>query len=167
MRIRAFPTLGPDRSVTGCIEVMEDITVRKRLEQQLRQAAQMEAIGRLAGGVAHDFNNLLTAMIGYSNVLLQQMKQDNPYRDKVVQITYAAERAAGLTRQLLAFGRKQVLDVKVLDLNPVVANFEKMLHRLVGEDVDLTTVLVALRGKGQGGQESDRANPDEPVGQRA
>ncbi len=142
MRIRAFPTFAPDRSVTGCIEVMEDITVRKRLEQQLRQAAQMEAIGRLAGGVAHDFNNLLTAMIGYSNVLLQQMAQDNPYRDKVVQITYAAERAAGLTRQLLAFGRKQVLDVKVLDLNPVIANFQKMLRRLVGEDVDLTTVLL-------------------------
>ncbi|MBI5568858.1 MAG: response regulator [Desulfomonile tiedjei] len=142
-RIRAFPTFGDDGTVTGFIEVVDDVTDRKRLEQQLRQAAQMEAIGRLAGGVAHDFNNLLTAMIGYADVLLQQMVKDDPLREKVIQITYAAERAAVLTRQLLAFGRKQVLDVRVMDLNPVIADFEKMLRRVVGEDIELVTLLAS------------------------
>ena len=140
-RIRAFPTFGDDGTVTGFIEVVDDVTDQKRLEQQLREAAQMEAIGRLAGGVAHDFNNLLTAMIGYADVLLQQMVKDDPLREKVVQITYAAERAAGLTRQLLAFGRKQVLDVKVMYLNPIIADFEKMLRRIVGEDIELVSLL--------------------------
>jgi two-component system, cell cycle sensor histidine kinase and response regulator CckA len=139
LRVRAFPTFDMDHQVNGCIEVVEDITDHRRLEMQLRQAAQLEAIGRLAGGVAHDFNNLLTAMIAYSDVVLQQMPIDDPSRDKVVQITYAAERAAVLTRQLLTFGRKQVLDVRVLDLNAVIADLARMLRRLVGEDVELVT----------------------------
>lgn len=141
LRIRAFPTFGKNGTITGCIEVVEDITERTRLEEQLRQAAQLEAIGRLAGGVAHDFNNLLTAMLGYANLLLQQMSKNNPDREKVFQISRAAERASELTRQLLAFSRKQVLSVSVLDLNPVIADFEKILRRLLGADIELMTVL--------------------------
>lgn len=141
LRIRAFPTFREDGTIAGCIEVVEDITARTRLEEQLRQAAQLEAIGRLAGGVAHDFNNLLTAMLGYSNVLLQQMPKDSPDREKVFQISRAAERASELTRQLLAFSRKQVLAVRVLDLNPVIADFEKILRRLLGADIELMTIF--------------------------
>jgi len=139
LRIRAFPIFGNHRDVTGCIEVVEDITERKILEEQLRQAAQLEAIGRLAGGVAHDFNNLLTAMIGYSGVLLNQMPKTNSFRDKVFEINRAAERAAELTRQLLAFSRKQVLAVKVVDLNSIIVDFEKILRRLVGKDTEIQT----------------------------
>ena len=147
LRVRAFPTHGEDGAITGCIEVVEDITDRTRLEEQLRQAAQLEAIGRLAGGVAHDFNNLLTAMLGYSNVLLQQMPKNSPDREKVFQINRAAERAAELTRQLLAFSRKQVLAVTVLDLNPLIADFEKILRRLVGADIELMTVFDPSLGR--------------------
>ena len=111
----------PVRLDTGeSLMTCEDITERKRLEEQLQQSQKMEAIGSLAGGVAHDFNNLLTAIIGYSNLLLQQMPQEHPYHSKITQIYEAAQRAAGLTKQLLAFSRKQVLDVKILDLNSVI-----------------------------------------------
>ncbi len=120
-----------------------DITDRKGLEEQLRQALKMEAIGRLAGGIAHDFNNLLTAMIGYSNMLLQVMPKGDSNRDKIMQISRAADRAAELTRQLLAFSRKQVLKVAVIDLNEVVADLEKMLRRLIREDIRLVTALRA------------------------
>jgi hypothetical protein len=146
-RLRAFPTFSTDGAVTGFIEVVDDVTVRKRLEEQLRQAGQLEAIGRLAGGVAHDFNNLLTAMLGYSQVLLERMSKNDPNRDKVAHISRAAERAAELTKKLLAFSRKQVLDVKVLDLNPVMADFEKMIRRLLGEDVELVTALAPSLGR--------------------
>jgi len=141
VRVRAFPTFDAKGSANGCIKVLEDITHRKLLEEQLRQASQLEAIGRLAGGVAHDFNNLLTAMMGYSEVLLQEMPGDNPFREKVSQISQAAGRAAELTRQLLAFSRKQVLDMKVLDLNPIVSGLKTILQRLLGETVELTTFL--------------------------
>lgn len=137
LRMRTLHSLGEDGSTIGFIKVVENVTERKSLEEQLRQAAKMEAIGRLAGGVAHDFNNLLTAMIGYSNLLLQQMPENGSNREKVVQINRAATRAADLTRQLLAFSRKQVLDARVLDLNSVVGDFEKILRRLLGEDVEL------------------------------
>lgn len=120
-----------------------DITDRRRLEGQLRQAMKMEAIGRLAGGVAHDFNNFLTAIIGYSNILLGQMPRDDANREKVVQISRAADAAADLTRQLLAFSRKQVLRVKVLDINERVTDLERILRRLIGEDINLITVLNA------------------------
>ncbi len=147
LRIRAFPTLRKDGMITGCIEVVEDITARARMEEQLRQAAQLEAIGRLAGGVAHDFNNLLTAIIGYSGVLLQQMPKKSPDTEKVFQINRAAERAAELTRQLLAFSRKQVLSVRALDLNPLIADFEKILRRLLGVDIELMTVFDPTLGQ--------------------
>lgn len=119
--------------------ILRDITERRRLEDQLRHAAKMEAIGQLAGGIAHDFNNLLTAMIGYSNMLLQQMAPDSEYRDKLNQISRAGMRAAELTQQLLAFSRKQVLEVRVIDLNSVISDMEEMLRRLIGEPIELTT----------------------------
>jgi two-component system, cell cycle sensor histidine kinase and response regulator CckA len=126
----------------GMLVVLSDITERKRLEGQLRQAARMEAIGQLAGGVAHDFNNILTAIMGYANILLEQPNVgDERNRGRVVQIAHAAERAAALTRQLLAFGRKQMLDVRVLDLNTVVSDFQKILRRLIGEHIELQSLL--------------------------
>lgn len=118
-----------------------DITQRKQLENQFRQSQKMEAVGRLAGGVAHDFNNLLTAITGYCDLLLSGLDEDLPLRRDLEEIKKAGDRAASLTRQLLAFSRRQVLQPKVLDLNEVVANIEKMLMRLIGEDIDLITVL--------------------------
>jgi PAS domain S-box-containing protein len=114
-----------------------DVTERKRLEEQLRQGQKMEAIGRLAGGVAHDFNNLLTAILGYSDLLLTQLAADDPRRQAVQQIRQAGDQAALLTRQLLAYSRKQILAPKVLDLNAVVEKMGPMLRRLIGEDVEL------------------------------
>ncbi len=126
---------------TGFRGIFRDVTERLQLEDQLRQAAKMEAIGQLAGGVAHDFNNILTAIIGYSDVLIQRMGKNSPNREKVHQINRAAMRAANLTRQLLAFSRKQILDLRPLNVNEVLSNFEKMLKPLIGEDIDLMTVL--------------------------
>jgi two-component system, cell cycle sensor histidine kinase and response regulator CckA len=147
MRIRAFPTVGADGAVSGYIELTEDISNRKLLEEQLRHTAKMEAIGLLAGGVAHDFNNLLTAIIGYSDMALQQMSEKDPSHSKVILIADAAHRAAALTRQLLAFSRKQVLDMKVFDLNVAIADFEKLLRRLIGADIELSTVLNPSLGR--------------------
>lgn len=118
-----------------------DVTEMKRVEEQLRQSQKMEAIGSLAGGIAHDFNNLLTAINGYSSLILQGMEVHNPYFDFVREILKSGERASGLTRQLLAYSRKQVLEPKVWNLNEIVADIEPMLRRLLGEDVNLGTAL--------------------------
>jgi len=120
---------------------VEDISERRALEQQLRQGQKMEAIGRLAGGIAHDFNNLLGVIIGYGDLVLEQAGPDNPLHKPVEQIRKAAERASVLTRQLLAFSRQQVLEMKVLDLNAVVAEMGMMLPRLLGEDIHLEMIL--------------------------
>lgn len=117
-----------------------DATERKNLEDQLRQTQRMEAVGKLAGGVAHDFNNLLTAITGYASLLLLKLDSDDPLRKDVDEIRKAGERAATLTSQLLAFSRKQILAPQNLDLNQLVANMDKMLRRLIGEDIDLVTV---------------------------
>ena len=128
-------------AVVGILGMYQDITDRKRLEAQLRQAQKMEAVGCLAGGVAHDFNNLLTVINGFSQVVLGQLAADHPVRPLIDEIGKAGDRAAGLTRQLLAFSRQQVVTPRVLDLNKVVGNTERMLRRLIGEDVLLTTML--------------------------
>jgi len=125
---------------------IEDITERKTLEEQFRQAQKMEAVGKLAGGVAHDFNNLLTAIIGYSDLNLQQLRPGDPLRSDIEEIKKAGQRASSLTRQLLAFSRKQVLEPRVLDLNHTVSDMHKMLQRLIGEDIQLETVLDAALG---------------------
>jgi PAS domain S-box-containing protein len=130
----------------GVQGIARDVTERKNLEEQLRQAQKMEAIGQLAGGVAHDFNNLLTAIGGYSELALRQLAPDDPLRSNIEQIKKAGERSAHLTRQLLAFSRKQVLQPKVLDLNSIVSELEKMLRRLIGENINLKTILEADLG---------------------
>jgi len=131
----------------GILGVTRDTTERKRLEEQLHKAQELEAIGRLSGGVAHDFNNILTAITGYSDFLLMELGPQDPRRGDVEGIKQAAERAATLTQQLLAFSRKQVLQLKVLDLNSVIANVEDMLQRVIGEDVDLATILDPSLGR--------------------
>ena len=118
-----------------------DITEKKKLEAQLLQAQRLEAIGLLAGGVAHDFNNLLTVIIGYSEVALGGLRPDEPTHEMIAEVRKAGKRAAALTRQLLAFSRKQVLAPVVLDLNGLIAETEKMLRRMIGADIVLSTVL--------------------------
>jgi PAS domain S-box-containing protein len=135
-----------DGVAVGVQGIARNITERKQLEDQLRQSQKMEAVGRLAGGVAHDFNNLLTAIIGYSELSIRKLKAEDPLRHNIEEIKKAGERATNLTRQLLAFSRKQVLQPKVLDINTVVSDVEKMLHRLIGEDIDLRTLLAPELG---------------------
>jgi two-component system cell cycle sensor histidine kinase/response regulator CckA len=123
------------------ISTIEDATDRIRLEGELRQGQKMEAIGRLAGGIAHDFNNLLTIIIGYTDLVLQQLAPDTPVHSDVEEIRHAGASASALTRQLLAFSRKQILQPQILDLNGIVSRMNAMLRRLIGEDIELTTRL--------------------------
>ncbi len=124
-----------------------DVTDKRRLEAQLLQSQKMESVGRLAGGVAHDFNNLLGVITGYGDLLQRDIGPRHPSFGRVEEIRKAAERAAALTRQLLAFSRKQVLEPRVLDLNAIVSDIEKMLHRIIGEDVQLITVFGESLGR--------------------
>jgi len=138
-------SIAPVRSaggeVTYFIATKQDVTEHKKLEQQLIQAQKMEAVGRLAGGVAHDFNNLLTIINGYAQLLIEPISPQDPRRGHLKEILTAGERAASLTRQLLAFSRRQVLEPRVLNLNSVLADVAKMLRRLIGEDVELVATL--------------------------
>ena len=137
----------PDGQVEKLVIVNRDITDRKRLEEQSRQGQKMEAIGRLSGGIAHDFNNLLGVIIGYTEILQENTDAHDPDRDCVDEILRAAQRAASLTRQLLTFSRQQVLEPNILNLNSVITDVEKMLHRVIGEDIELVTVLDPDLGK--------------------
>jgi PAS domain S-box-containing protein len=121
--------------------LITDITPLKLLENQLRQAQKMEAVGQLAGGIAHDFNNILTAIIGYSHLLLMKMKVDNSGRSYVEQIISSSERAAHLTHSLLAFSRKQLIDLKPVDLNNIIRRVEHLLGRVISEDIEFKTLL--------------------------
>ncbi len=131
------------------IGAMANVTEPRRLEAELRQSQKMEAVGRLAGGIAHDFNNLLTVISGRSDLLLHRLRSDDPVRKDVELIKRVSERAATLTRQLLAFSRKQVLQPRVLALDLVVADLEPMLQRLIGEDVELITTIAPGVGRVQ------------------
>jgi two-component system, cell cycle sensor histidine kinase and response regulator CckA len=142
----AAPLRDADGRVTGVLALIDDVTGVKRLEQQVFQAQKMEAVGRLAGGVAHDFNNLLTAILASTDLLLETLPADHPGREEAQETRKAALRAADLTRQLLAFSRQQVLAPRVLDLNEIVANLDKMLRRLIGDDVELRTALAPALG---------------------
>jgi two-component system, cell cycle sensor histidine kinase and response regulator CckA len=133
------PLRSRDGELQGAICMALDITDRKQLEEQLRQAQKMEAVGRLAGGIAHDFNNLLMVIQGYADLLAERLPQGDPLRRNAEQIQTASQRATSLTRQLLAFSRKQMLAPKVLNVHAVVADMEKILRRLIGEDVQLET----------------------------
>jgi two-component system, cell cycle sensor histidine kinase and response regulator CckA len=127
--------------------VLRDITEYKRLEAQLLQSQKMEAIGVLAGGVAHDFNNLLNIINGYSELSLDELDLDNPIRENIEQIRNAGQRAAALTSQLLAFGRKQIMQPEILDLNAVIENMSSMLRRMIGEDIDFISKTQPDLGK--------------------
>jgi signal transduction histidine kinase len=131
----------------GILGIGRDVTERVQLEQQLRQAQKMEAVGRLAGGIAHDFNNILTAITGYADLLLEDLGPTDPRREDAEEVRKAAQRAAGLTRQLLAFSRQQVLQPSVIDVNALVGDLQRMLGRLLGEDVELGTRLDPAVGR--------------------
>jgi two-component system cell cycle sensor histidine kinase/response regulator CckA len=131
----------PEGAICGAVAVITDVTDRKRLSDQLRQAQKMEAVGRLAGGIAHDFNNLLTVITGYDEMLLSVLSQNARARGYAVEIQQAAEKASALTKQLLAFGRRQVGCPELIDINPIVSNMGNMVRRLIGEDIELVLAL--------------------------
>ena len=133
---------------------VRDMTERKRIEaemvslqEQLRQAQKMEAIGRLAGGIAHDFNNLLTVIKGNTQLSLMDLREGDPLKKNLEEIKSASDRAADLTRQLLAFSRKQIMEMRVIDLNTIIKNLEKMVRRIIGEDIELVTFLTEGIGR--------------------
>ncbi len=142
---RSVPNAGGGDRQMECIA--EDVTARRSLERQLQVSQKMEAIGRMAGGIAHDFNNLLVAILGYSEILTRQLPEGSPLRRPVEEIRKAGERAASLTRQILAFSRGQVLDRRPLDLNEVVESMVPMLRRLIGENVALVPSLDPHRAR--------------------
>jgi PAS domain S-box-containing protein len=131
-----------DHRLTGYVVLLRDVTERRQLEEQLRQAQKMEAVGKLAGGVAHDFNNQLTAIIGFASLASDELPASSPVQGSLAQIQRSADQAASLTRQLLAFGRRQLLQPEVLDLGEVIALVLPMLRRLIGEDITVITELL-------------------------
>jgi two-component system, cell cycle sensor histidine kinase and response regulator CckA len=140
VRTTARPLI-QDGQLTGVSGVCIDLTAQRQVEQQLLVAQRMEAVGRLAGGVAHDFNNLLTVITNCTSLVLEQFTRDDPMRADLQEVAKAAEHAAKLTRQLLAFSRRQVFELEILDLNQVVCGMDKMLRRLIGEDIELGVEL--------------------------
>jgi PAS domain S-box-containing protein len=137
----------PRGDVTGTASIGIDVTEHRSLEEQLRESQKMEAVGRLAGGIAHDFNNLLTVIIGYSELLLSKIGEDKPMSFEAGEIRNAAQRAASLTSQLLAFSRRQILNPEVLDLNSIVTDVENMLRRIIEEHINLALNLCKAQWK--------------------
>jgi PAS domain S-box-containing protein len=129
--------LGDDGKPNGGISVMQDVTARKRIEEQLRQSQKMEAIGLLAGGVAHDFNNVLAVILGFTEIASRRLPPGHAVAEQLAEVIAAAKRASDLTRKLLAFSRKQIIQPRALDLDAAIAEFSSMLQRLLGEDVEL------------------------------
>src|SRR5438034_702866 len=147
--VLANMALAPGESGEQVIEsTIVDITERKQLEQQLWQSQKMDALGSLAGGVAHDFNNVLTAILGYADLVLLDLAPDSPHRKDLEEISRSAQRAGDLTRQLLTFSRRQPIEPRTLNLNEVVADTDKMLRRLIGQEVELATVYGIVRQHG-------------------
>ncbi|HKY41301.1 MAG TPA: response regulator [Polyangiaceae bacterium] len=144
--IESSPILEDSRDV-GTLVMAMDINQRKRLEDQLRQAQKMEAVGQLAGGIAHDFNNLLSVILGYGEMIVQALKPGDPLLDDLKELNQAAERARDLTRQLLAFSRRQLLEPRTLDLNQVLRGMEQMLRRLLRADVELSFLTSPTLGR--------------------
>jgi signal transduction histidine kinase/CheY-like chemotaxis protein len=139
--VSIFPVRSPDRDITGVACVAVDTSAQDELELQLLQAQKMDAVGRLAGGIAHDFNNLLTVITSYAGLALENLPAEAPLREDMREIRAAADRATALTRQLLAFSRKQVMQPRVVHLNDLAHDMERMLQRLIGEDVELALDL--------------------------
>lgn len=151
------PMKDPEGNIMGALETIQDITDRKATEAQLRQAQKMESVGRLAGGVAHDYNNALSVIIGFTELAMGELDATDPRNEDLQQVLRAAARAADITRQLLAFARKQTISPRVLDLNQNVESMLKMLRRLIGEDID----LVWVPGTGLGNVEIDPSQLDQ------
>lgn len=141
IRNTPVPRYDPEGRLVAYDGLVADITDLKKLEEKLRHAQKMEAVGQLAGGIAHDFNNILTAIIGYGSLITMRLKDDDPLRHNVEQILAAAERAATLTQGLLVFSRKQAINTRPVDLNAIVRSVEKLLTRLISEDIELQTRL--------------------------
>ena len=141
LRTQACPLRDCHGAITSVLGISRDITGQRELEAQLRHSQKMEAIGQLAGGIAHDFNNILTVILGFATTLLEDEDDPQMRRVATTQIVEAADRAAGLTRQLLAFGRRQIMKPQDVDLNDLVSNLAKMVQRLLGEDIDLQLQL--------------------------
>ncbi len=141
IEIRAIPRFDSQHQIIGLIHVVRDITEHKKLEDQLRHAQKMEAIGTLTGGIAHDFNNILTAIIGYASLLRMKMNKDDPLRVNLDQILASSERAANLIQSLLAFSRKQISHLEPMNICENIKNIEKLLMRVIGENITLKTIL--------------------------
>jgi len=139
--VSTAPLRDTSDTAVGVIFMYSEVTERRLLEEQLRQAQKMEAVGQLAGGVAHDFNNILAVIMSYGDLMLDELGEDAPMSADVREVTAAAARAAGLTRQLLAFSRRQVLQPHVVQLNVLITNLERMLRRLLRESIELTTTM--------------------------
>ena len=143
-----FTNLLADSSVGAIVNNYRDVTERRQLEGQFRQAQKMEAIGRLAGGIAHDFNNLLTAILGYAELVLHELPRRRSVRaNDLEQIQHAGERGAALTRQLLAFSRRQCCSRRLLDLNELRQDVDAMLRRVIGEDIELSALERSARAR--------------------
>ena len=138
---KSYPLKDASGYTISAIEIINNTTEKKKLEEQLRHSQKMEAVGQLAGGVAHDFNNILTAIIGYGSLMKMKMGYDDPSRNYLLQILDSAKRAANLTQGLLAFSRKQVISPKSVRVNKIIENVEKLLRRLIGEDVEMKVTL--------------------------